>query len=250
MEQSYKTVFAEEITDQMLEAAATLFTENYGTWGKRSKRTGKPVTLSAKRLRDQYLPANTDCRYTMATTSDDTLVGNAFTCRWDWDGKNVCWVTQLVVHKEYRGKGIATTLLRMSMANSDDVYGIMSSHPYACVAAAATFGSKLHLLAPANADLISKASIENVSLDFVRQNSAPIMKASPIAYVRDAVLRGTLFDAEDPIDLVCGVNTDFFVDHEEPLNALAHLRDFRPWRLGDLPDGHEFLLLFPTKPRW
>jgi len=47
------------------------------------------------------------------------------------------------------------------------------------------------------------------------------MKASSVCYVRDPKLRGRLFDTRDTSGLVSCVNTGFFVDHEEPLEALA-----------------------------
>lgn len=152
----YENFQPQDITEAMLDDAARLFNENYGAWGSGSKLRGKQarflkfkpltfclgkrVTLTSKRLREQYLPEDGDCWY-IRVTSKGTLVGNAFTCRWYYGEKSVCWVTQLVVHKNYRGRGIAGSLLRMSMADSDDVYGIMSSHPHACIAAASVFGS-------------------------------------------------------------------------------------------------------------
>lgn len=54
----------------------------------------------------------------------------------------VCWITQLVVVEEYRERGLATGLLRAIREGTDDVYGIASSHPAACLAAATAFGSK------------------------------------------------------------------------------------------------------------
>jgi hypothetical protein len=77
------------------------------------------------------------------------------------------------------------------------------------------------------------------------------MASSPIAYVRDAKLHGTLFgdSATDTNGLVCGVNTEFFVDHGEPLSALAWLQEQDIWPLGSLPDGHEFLLMFESTRR-
>lgn len=159
MSHTFESFPQHDITEEMLRDAAKLFTENYGIWGSGTKMpgklmptnllvlffssplVGKRVTLTAKRLRDQCLPEAGQCFYVRAT-SNGQLIGNVFTSRWKWDGKTVCWVTQLVVHKNHRGKGIATMLLRHAMAESDGVYGIMSSHPYACVAAATTFGSK------------------------------------------------------------------------------------------------------------
>ncbi|KAK7408898.1 hypothetical protein QQX98_008902 [Neonectria punicea] len=232
MSQLYETFPRDDLTDEMIADAARLFTENYGVWGGDSRLRGKRVTLTAKRLREEYLPEDGECRYTRVT-SDGKLVGNAFTSRWNWNGKRVCWVTQLVVHRDHRGKGIASILLKMSMVESDDVYGIMSSHPYACMAAATMFGT----------------SIENVSLDFIREHSDVILKASPIQYVKEAAVSGTLFDANDSTGLISGVNTKFLVDHEEPLDALRQVRSSRRWPLGGLAEGYEYLLVVPAKLR-
>ena len=75
------------------------------------------------------------------------------------------------------------------------------------------------------------------------------MKASPVSYIRDAKLCGAVFDTADSSGLVSGVNTGFFVDHEEPLEALAHVRQSWQWPLGELPDGYEYLLVLRSKIR-
>ena len=74
---------------------------------------------------------------------------------------------------------------------------------------------------------------------------------SPITYVKDAELRGSLFSkpSNETGDLVSVVDSNFFVDHEEPLAALAWLREDTFWPFGDLPDGHEFLLVFESSRR-
>jgi len=54
----------------------------------------------------------------------------------------VCWVTQLVVHRDYRERGLAVGLLNELRQGGDDMYALMSSHPAACLAAAKAFGSK------------------------------------------------------------------------------------------------------------
>ena len=78
------------------------------------------------------------------------------------------------------------------------------------------------------------------------------MNASPIRYVKTAKLRGNLFNPEDDdaaSGLVSSVDTDFWVDHTEPLEALAWVRDRMDWPLGELHDGHEFLLILEGKRR-
>jgi GNAT superfamily N-acetyltransferase len=99
------------------------------------------VRLSKDRLRSQYLPDNATCFYVRVTV-DGQLAGNAFACRWTVSDKTVCWVTQLVVDRDYRERGLAKGLLNQLKQNDVDIYGLMSSHPAACLAAAKAFGGK------------------------------------------------------------------------------------------------------------
>jgi hypothetical protein len=48
----------------------------------------------------------------------------------------------LVVHRDYRERGLAAGLLNEIKQDEDDLYGIMSSHPAACLAASKAFGSE------------------------------------------------------------------------------------------------------------
>lgn len=91
--------------------------------------------------------------------------------------------------------------------------------------------------------------IEKVPLDLIKENAKMIMEASPVSYIKDAKLCGCLFEPGDSTGLVCGVDTGFFVDHEEPLDALEIVRQNWQWPLGDLLDGHEYLLIVPGKHR-
>ena len=99
------------------------------------------MRLSKNRLRAQHLPDNATCSYVRVTV-EDRLAGNAFACRWRYKDKTVCWVTQLVVHSDFRERGLAVTLLNQLRQDDDTIYGLMSSHPAACLAAAKAFGSK------------------------------------------------------------------------------------------------------------
>ncbi|KAF2105687.1 hypothetical protein BDV96DRAFT_534778 [Lophiotrema nucula] len=227
-----------EVTNEMLVEASQLFNENYGVWGKDAARSGafaKPgarVRLSTERLRAQYLPPGAACSY-VRVTIDDCLAGNAFACRWTDDDKTICWVTQLVVHRDYRERGIAVSLLNQIREYDDDIYGLMSSHPAACLAAAKAFNH----------------GINTVQLDFIRKHAGAVVRASPISYVKDADLRGSLFDNEESDGVVSSVYTNFFVDHTKPLEALAWVQESLGWPLGELLDGHEFLFLLESRRR-
>ena len=180
---------------------------------------------------------------------DGSLAGNAFACRWAYDTKIVCWVTQLVVHPDYRERGLATGLLNQPRHYDDDIYGIMSSHAAACLAAAKAFGSKRIFVYVVNSMLNVTDSINTVRLNFIKEHADEMMKASPIRYVKEAKLRGRLFNPEDFSGLVSSVDTDFWVDHTEPLKVLGWARDTVDWPLGELHDGHEFLLVLEAKRR-
>lgn len=208
------------------------------------------MKLSKTRLRAQYLPDNASCFYVRVSV-DDRLAGNAFACRWSYKGKTVCWVTQLVVHTHFRERGLATGLLNHLRQDDDFIYGIMSSHPAACLAAAKAFGSKSHTaLQCCEYDVdISIGGINTVAVGFIRDNAEPLMKTSPISYVKEAELRGSLFDSKDTNGVVSSVDTKFFVDHTEPLEALAWAREGLEWPLGELFDGYEFLLIIEARRR-
>ncbi|KAK0726473.1 hypothetical protein B0T21DRAFT_371651 [Apiosordaria backusii] len=231
---------SKDITDAMLTEAALLFSENYGIWGtpdgRQGPKRGTRVKMSALRLRRDYLPDGA-CSSYVSIHVDNTLAGNAFACRWTYEGRQVCWVTQLVVHRDFRERRLATRLLEKLRKRDDEIFGIMSSHPAALIA-----------ISKACADF----SFPHVPLGFMKTCASEVMAGSPIAYVKDAKPCGSLFQPDGTVsdaNLVSGVDTNFFVDHEEPLSALRWLQSEELWALGDLPDGIEFLLVFEAPRR-
>ncbi|KAK9489042.1 hypothetical protein V1508DRAFT_436136 [Lipomyces doorenjongii] len=236
--QLYEKFDAGQVTDDMLAEASLLFNENYGIWGKDAAilgpfaKPGSRVRLSKDRLRDQYLPDRAACSYVRVTV-DGNLAGNAFACRWNFNGKTVCWITQLVVKYDFRERGLASGLLNQLREDDDDIYGLISSHPAACMAAAKVFGNSIHL----------------VNLDFIRKYAEAVMKVSPIRYVKDAKLCGSLFDPGDTSGRISSVDTNFFVDHAEPMDALAWVRQEFDWPLGELLEGNEFVIILEVRRR-
>ncbi|KAF2802892.1 uncharacterized protein BDZ99DRAFT_482455 [Mytilinidion resinicola] len=237
-EKVFQRFNGDKVTDDMLEEASKLFSENYGVWSEHAAqlmgkfaKAGSRVRLSKERLRNEYLPSGISSYVRVSVNGH--LAGNAFACRWTVNGRTICWITQLVVHSDYRERGLASGLLNEIKLDGDDAYGIMSSHPAACLAASKAFGS----------------SMNTVSFEYMKVNAESIMQASPVRYVRNAKLRGKLFDPKDASGLVSSVDTGFYVDHEEPLEALAWVRESMEWPLGELLDGHEFILILPARRR-
>lgn len=60
-------------------------------------------------------------------------------------------------------------------------------------------------------------------------------------------LRGSLFEDKVTSGAVSSVFTSFYVDHTEPLAALAKYKARNQWLLGDLLEGHEFLIILPVQ---
>jgi hypothetical protein len=90
--------------------------------------------------------------------------------------------------------------------------------------------------------------IYSVDLDFICSNAEKVLAASNISYLKSAHLRGTLFQAGCDTGAVSSVFTEFYVDHEEPLEALDKFKARGQWCLGELLEGHEYLALFPVAP--
>jgi len=76
-----------------------------------------------------------------------------------------------------------------------------------------------------------------------------IIDTSPVSYLKNAQPRGSLFQDGTDGGAVCSVNTDFFVDHDEPLQTQKRWeeRHDMAWPLGELAEGHEFLCIVPLK---
>ena len=159
----YEKYNGDQVTDGMLKEASRLFSENYGIWPRGTgpsagafakegeqvdfmsvapaDRGGGRVKITKDRLRAQYLPESAACSYVRVTV-DDHLAGNAFACYWTYNHRSVCWITQLVVHRDYRERGLAVGLLNELRQDGCDIYGLVSSHAAACLAAAKAFGGE------------------------------------------------------------------------------------------------------------
>ena len=107
--------------------------------------------------------------------------------------------------------------------------GILSSHPAAIIATMMACGQGL----------------SEFSLDTTKKLAKHVMASCPVQYVRKAKLRGRLFQPGAQAGVVCCADTNFFVDHMEPMKVLAAVKDRLVWPFGDLPEGYEFLALVP-----
>jgi len=247
---TYISFTGPEITEDMIIEAAALFSRHYGIWS-----SGKRVRMSPERLRAELLPPGHEaqCSYVRAILDGHIYIGHAFACEWLSAGRPILWITQLVVHPRFRGHGIAKNMLKKLERPYIYGYGIVSSHAHAIMAATRAFGRKSED-APEDAPACLRTVREHAaqarvqqSLNFIQEHAVKVMKRSPIRYIREAEVHGTLFG--DVGDNVSTVDTKFLVDHSEPEEALQLVKKAGvQWALGTLPEGHEFLTFI--RPRY
>jgi len=227
-------------------------------------RPGSQITMSLDRLKTEICPPGTCVTVTIARR-DGEHIGHALACRWRYGQRWVKWITQLVVREGHRNHGIAKHLLKCHASREDaDIYGIASSSPYACMAAASVFGGpygpsfhcSILLLVSLPADAMPQLADGITSLPasfpFVRENAAGILRECPIRYLRDARLAGVLFHPEVALGAVdqartsvCALDTKYFVSHAHLVPFLAE--NAGKWPLGFLHHGREYMVIVEWK---
>ncbi|KAJ7687689.1 hypothetical protein B0H17DRAFT_1012938 [Mycena rosella] len=218
------------VTDAQLKACASLFSSNYGVWSSPVPR----VKMGAARLRDQCLSDPTHSMLALCTIGK-ALYHNQASRSFTYYNlrSDICWITQLVGSRDYRERGIATSLLQL-LPGPDfkcGAFGLATSHPAACLALfkrTCTFRTSL-------------------DLDFIKTHAQKIINTTNISYLKDVQLRGSLLQDAAEAGVVSFVFTAFYVDYEEPLQALKSWEDRQDmtWPLGVLTKGHEFFCIAP-----
>ncbi|PPR02729.1 hypothetical protein CVT26_009440 [Gymnopilus dilepis] len=269
---TFKATSGSSVPDDLLDKCAKLFSGHYGVWSAEAAvkvstflKAGQHVKLNAKKLRAQSLspPESSVLVTCFEAASPDNLVGHAFATVWQYKGASQChppalgkagWITQLVVHPSHRRQYIATYLLQHLKTHPlfQDVtaVGLASSHP-ASVAALAKYN-----------DVNTK--IHTISLPFIAKTAPLIIATTPINYLKDAKLLGSLFrvspaGSDSNPGVISAIDTQFHVDHTEPLEVLKAFKDSasesgeeggKGWVLGELEEGHEFLIVVPVHHVW
>lgn len=120
--------------------------------------------------------------------------------------------------------------MKLREGYADVAFGILSSHPFAILATLRAFGG-----GPAEAE---------VDLLMTQKYATSIMSSSPVEYFRHAKPQVSLFEDLPAIEgTVSCADTNFWVDHAEPLQALETIKvGGIVWPLGILPEGYEFLV--------
>ena len=213
-----------------LSHASELFSNHYGIWGVGApySKIGRRIKASSSYLRKTYF-FDRQCLYVEAR-EEEVLVGHAFARRFrihvpkDLGGEeeygNCLWITQLVIHNEFRKRGYARKLISTLIESSDIACGIVSSHPGAILA------------------LLRASSGIVFDLELIQAYAPSIMKASGIDYLENSNISysksGSLM-----------LNANFFVDHTDIHTFIQGMGD--NWQFGtDIQNGQEFVaLVFP-----
>lgn len=154
-------------------------------------------------------------------------------------GKKIMWITQIVVHKDFRSDRIATHLIAAATEGFPtlSVLDIVSPHPWAIRAVMRVAGVDMH----------------NIDLDFIAQHGSACLRAVGVPYVNETMFFGSVFGLPDmdpspnAPNLVSLVHTRFHTEPEWCMRILQEEKKERGWRLGDLPEGHEFFLVLRKK---
>jgi GNAT superfamily N-acetyltransferase len=116
--------------ENLLKECAELYSAHYGQWGNGHENYGDKIKLSASRL-SSWIPNEQTAIYT--ARDGERLIGYAIALRENLKNHGiVSWVTQFVVHTDYRHRGIGSNLLRHIWGMTNDyAWGIVTSNPYA-----------------------------------------------------------------------------------------------------------------------
>lgn len=204
--------------DKMIEECSQLYSTQYGKWSKNApSKAGQNIKLSPQRIH-KWLENDNAAIY--FAKDDEKLIGYAIAIQLNIPRYGVIsWVTQLVVHEDYRHQDIAKNLLHSIWGFTDNfAWGIVSANPYAIRALEKTTRRRSDpMRIKHNLRKIISIGIEN--LPYIDENTE--------AFVTNEISR---------------INTEFFVDHSEVEQMIENVvTDTVPWTLGSLDEGWEWL---------
>lgn len=205
------------VDPSLLEECARLYSNHYGFWSRSSPTApGERVRLSPRYLRN-WVTAE-DSRITLARSGSD-LVGYAIALQTKIPKYGVIsWVTQLVVHVDYRNQNIGKTLLFSIWGLSDHfAWGLLTANPYAVRA-------------------LEKATRRRCEPRRINKNRVKLYRVgcTLVPYVTEKTNVDIRSDRSR-------IRTNFFLDHSELEQMLSQAATpTKPWRLGPIDEGWEW----------
>lgn len=203
--------------EQLLNKCSELYSNHYGVWGCEGKFPGKHIKLSSNRIRTWL---DSECATLYCAETDEVIIGYAIAFSKDLKGDYgvVTWVTQLVVHSDYRKQGIAKNILFSIWGLSTHfAWGIVSANPYAVRA-------------------LEKATRRRAIPLRIKKNSTKLLNLGRgyVPFIDD----NTTIEVKENTSKI---NTKFFVDHKNIPRMLSNvISEDIPWRLGSIEEGWEW----------
>ena len=143
------------------------------------------------------------------------VVGHCFFTYFNAHDERAVWITQLVVHSDYRHLGLGKQLVHMALPVGWRIAAIVSSHPFAIRG-------------------FERATACRCSPIAIQQMVSSVMSVCPVPY-----LHGKTCHVDDKQSII---DTEFPISHAEVDPILAKLVRDGEWHLGNtLPKGSEFL---------
>ncbi len=205
------------VSNDILDKCSELYSNHYGFWSKTSPHhPSLRVKLSAGRIQEWLSKDNASIYY---AEDDKKLIGYAIAIQLKVKNYGeISWVTQLVVHEEYRQQGIAKTLLYSIWGLSNHfAWGILSANPYAIRA-------------------LEKATRRRCIPQRIKKNKKKLLNVAKeyLPFINE----NTYLEVTDFKSLI---NTNFHIDHSQT-NEMIRLatKVGTPWLLGDIEDGYEW----------
>jgi 2-polyprenyl-3-methyl-5-hydroxy-6-metoxy-1,4-benzoquinol methylase len=216
-EYQYRQYLGTLVHSELLAELSELYSSSYGEWGEFAKSPFLPIRLSAARIR-RWLK-HPDSRLAFAET-DGKIIGYAISVQPKVPDLGVIsWVTQLVVHKDHRQLEVGKRLLFSTWTFSDHyAWGLVTASPFAVRA-------------------LEKAT---------RRRCDPVRIAKSVDDLQKLGKTTTTYIDETTesvvADGVSRIDTKFFIDHSALPQMLKDVaKPDIPWKLGDLPEGWEWL---------
>jgi SAM-dependent methyltransferase len=215
--------------EKLLKECATLFSEHYGTWSTTSsalKSRGQRIRLSKDKV--QKWLKNPNSAVYMAR-DNGKLIGYAIAVKLHIPKYgSISWVSQLVVHSDYRKQDVAKNILFSVWGFSDNfAWGLVSANPYAVRA-------------------LEKATRRRCEPSRIKKDIKNILAIGidQIPYIRAEMEYLVSQNASK-------INTEFFADHSDIVSMTNDVTsDGVDWKLGQLEEGWEWIAFtFQDQPQ-
>ncbi len=206
----YESRVAVDLSEEEIKACADLFSTSYGMYDKASPfHPGEQIRLGVNYYRKRYCKEGF---FLIRAKDGNKQVGHAWYIRRRYEPYGtITWILQLVVNREYRRQGIASTLLRSIWGFSDDfAWGLASVNP-------------------CTVKTLESATFRKCDTSFIRKNIDAIR----------AIGKDTTFVKDDAYVIregISQVNTAFYADNSDYAKGQG-CADY----LGELRKGHEWL---------